>query len=171
MVTAPVVVLIGPPGAGKSTVGAALAARLGIGFHDTDAAVVAAVGRPISDIFIEDGEAFFRGLEATAVAKALTEQRGVVALGGGAPLDPLTRERLAGHTVVFLDVGIADAAKRVGFDRSRPLLAVNPRAAWIALMKDRRPVYEGLATFRVDTAGRSARDVADEIAILLAEQS
>ena len=149
----------------------ALAARLGIGFHDTDAAVVAAVGRPISDIFIEDGEAFFRGLEATAVAKALTEQRGVVALGGGAPLDPLTRERLAGHTVVFLDVGIADAAKRVGFDRSRPLLAVNPRAAWIALMKDRRPVYEGLATFRVDTAGRSARDVADEIAILLAEQS
>ena len=125
----------------------------------------------MADIFIEDGEAFFRGLEATAVAKALTEQRGVVALGGGAPLDPLTRERLAGHTVVFLDVGIADAAKRVGFDRSRPLLAVNPRAAWIALMKDRRPVYEGLATFRVDTAGRSARDVADEIAILLAEQS
>jgi shikimate kinase len=82
-------------------------------------------------------------------------------------VDPLTEPLLAEHTVVFLDVGIADAAKRIGFDRSRPLLAVNPRASWVRLMNERRPVYERVATYVVDTAGRTAEDVADEIAGLL----
>ena len=163
----PRVVLIGPPGSGKSTVGAALAARLGLPLHDTDAAIEAAAGRSISDIFIEDGEPTFRELERAEVARAVEQEDGVLALGGGAPVDPLTEQVLAGQVIVFLDVGIADASKRVGFDQSRPLLAVNPRASWVRLMNERRPVYERVATHRVDTAGRIPDAVAEEIATLL----
>ncbi|MBT9257099.1 shikimate kinase [Phycicoccus sp. MAQZ13P-2] len=163
----PRVVLVGPPGSGKTTTGEALAALLGVPFHDTDAAVEAAEGRTIGDIFVVDGEPAFRELERAEVARALAEETGVVALGGGAPVDPLTEPLLAGHTVVFLDVGIADAARRIGLDRSRPLLAVNPRASWVRLMGERRPVYERVATHVVDTAGRPADDVAAEIAGLL----
>lgn len=163
----PRVVLVGPPGSGKTTTGEALAALLGVPFHDTDAAVEAAEGRTIGDIFVVDGEPAFRELERAEVARSLAEETGVVSLGGGAPVDPLTEPLLAGHTVVFLDVGIADAAKRIGLDRSRPLLAVNPRASWVRLMGERRPVYERVATHVVDTAGRPADDVAAEIAGLL----
>ena len=163
----PVAVLVGPPGAVKSTVAAALAELLGVDVVDTDAAVVESAGRSISDIFVEDGEPYFRDLERAAVADALRDARGVVALGGGAPLDPATREVLADHVVVFLDVAIADAARRIGFDQSRPLLAVNPRATWIAMMKDRRPVYEAVATHQVDTNGRTPADIAAEVATLL----
>ena len=166
----PVAVLVGPPGAGKSTVATALAALLGVGVHDTDAAVVAMEGRPIADIFVEDGEPRFRELERDAVAAALRDQRGVVAVGGGAPVDPATRALLAEHVVVFLDVSIADAARRIGFDQSRPLLAVNPRATWIAMMRDRRPVYEAVATHRVDTNGRTPEEVAAEVASLLSSE-
>lgn len=165
----PRVVLVGPPGSGKTTTGAALAERLGVPLHDTDAAVEAAQGRSIADIFVVDGEATFRDLERAEVARALAEEPGIVALGGGAPVDPRTEPLLATHTVVFLDVGIADAARRIGFDRSRPLLAVNPRASWVRLMNDRRPVYERVATHVVDTAGRTADEVAEEIAGLLGE--
>lgn len=160
-------VVIGPPGSGKTTVGALVAELLGVPFHDTDAAVESGTGRTISDIFVQDGEPAFRALERAEVARAVVEEDGVVALGGGAPIDPGTREVLVGQVVVFLDVGIADAAKRVGFDVSRPLLAVNPRASWVRLMGERRPVYEAVATHRVDTAGRSAQDVAAEVAALL----
>ncbi len=159
----PVAVLIGPPGAGKTTVGAALADLLGVGLHDTDLAIEAASGRSVADIFLDDGEARFRALERDEVARALGTQRGVLALGGGAVLDPGTQAALAAHVVVFLDVSIADAAKRIGFDRSRPLLAINPRASWVAMMNARRPVYERLAVHRVDTAGRSPAEVAAQI--------
>ena len=128
----PAAVLVGPPGSGKTTVGRALAQRLGLELHDTDVAIEAATGRTIPDIFIEDGEPVFRDLERAEVARALTGTTGVLALGGGAVMDAATRAALAGHTVVFLDVGIADASKRIGFDQSRPLLAVNPRASWVA---------------------------------------
>jgi shikimate kinase len=163
------VVLVGPPGSGKSTVGAALAELLGLPLHDTDAAIEDGQGRTISDIFIEDGEPAFRALERAEVARAVAEDDGVLALGGGAPVDPSTEALLVGQTVVFLDVGIADASKRVGFDQSRPLLAVNPRASWVRLMNERRPVYERVATFRVDTAGRTPQDIAAEVAGLLGE--
>jgi len=159
----PTVVLIGPPGAGKTTIGKAVASALGVDFHDTDAAIEADQGCSISDIFVLEGEPAFRSLERAEVARALGTERGVVALGGGAPMDPDTRALLEGHVVVFLDVAIADAAKRVGFDGSRPLLAINPRASWTKLMNERRPTYESVATHRVDTAGRPVDDIVDEI--------
>ncbi|GAA5015541.1 shikimate kinase [Terrabacter aeriphilus] len=161
--TRPVAVVVGPPGAGKTTVGQALAARLGVAFHDVDAAIEAAQGRSISDIFVDDGESAFRDLERAEVARALDAEAGVVSLGGGAVMDPLSEHALAGHTVVFLDVAIADASKRIGFDRSRPLLSVNPRASWVRMMNDRRPTYERVATVRVDTAGRSPEEVVDVV--------
>ena len=161
--TRPVAVVIGPPGSGKTVTGRELAGLLGVAFHDTDEAIVAAQGRSISDIFIDDGEVTFRALERAEVARALQTEPGVVALGGGAPIDPDTQRLLDGHAVVFLDVGIADAARRIGFDRSRPLLSVNPRASWIAMMNTRRPVYDRLAGLRVDTAGRTPPEVAKDI--------
>ena len=159
----PAVVLIGPPGAGKTTIGEALAAALGVDFHDTDAAIEAEQGCSISDIFVLEGESAFRALERAEVARAVAAERGVVALGGGAPMDSETQAVLADHVVVFLDVGIADAAKRVGFDGSRPLLAVNPRASWTKLMNQRRPTYDRVATHHVDTAGRPVDDIVEEI--------
>jgi shikimate kinase len=158
----PALVLIGPPGAGKTTIGRLVALRLGMPFVDTDELVVERAGRTVSDIFVLDGEPTFRRLEREAIADAL-QRSGVVALGGGAVMDPRTEADLSGHAVVFLDVRIADAAGRVGFDTSRPLLAVNPRARWTALMNERRPVYERIARSRVDTAGRAPDDIADEV--------
>ncbi len=163
----PAVVLIGPPGAGKSTVGGLLAERLGTTFLDTDAAVERAEGRTISDIFVDDGEPRFRELERAVVLSALGEETGVLALGGGAPMDREIGPALAGRVVVLLDVGIADAARRVGFAQSRPLLAVNPRASWVAMMNARRPTYEALATHRVDTAGRAPGEIVAEVLDLL----
>lgn len=160
----PWVVLTGPPGSGKTTVGLALAEMLGVALRDTDQAIEVQQGRSISDIFVDQGEPRFRELERAEVASSLASHTGVLSLGGGAVMDPLTQAALAGLTVVFLDVGIADAARRVGFDRSRPLLAVNPRAQWIQLMEGRRPTYERLATFSVQTTGRTPQDVAAEIA-------
>ncbi|KUG54254.1 shikimate kinase [Serinicoccus chungangensis] len=162
--SAPRVVLVGPPGSGKSTVGAVLAERLGVALHDTDAAVEAAQGRSISDIFVEEGEAAFRALEREEVLRALREETGVVALGGGAVMqEPVAQALTEGHRVVFLDVTIAAAATRVGFDASRPLLLVNPRASWTRLMNARRPTYEAVSGTRVDTAGRTPEQVADEV--------
>lgn len=169
MTVVPRLVIIGPPGAGKSTVGALVAERLAAAFLDTDAAIEADEDRTIAEIFITDGEDAFRALERDKVRRTLADEPGVVALGGGAPMDPVIQDALVGQTVVFLDVGIADAAKRVGFDTSRPLLAVNPRATWTALMAQRRPVYERLATVTVDTAGRSAEDVAEEVVRAVSE--
>ncbi|WP_151523238.1 shikimate kinase [Serinicoccus kebangsaanensis] len=163
--TGPVVVLVGPPGAGKSTVGAVLADRLSVRLHDTDAALEAAQGRSISDIFVDDGEPAFRAMERAEVLRALQEEDGVLALGGGAVMQTEVAQALqAGeHPVVFLDVSIADASARVGFDASRPLLLVNPRASWTRLMNARRPTYEAVSGLRVDTAGLTADQVADEV--------
>lgn len=164
-------ILIGPMGVGKSTVGELLAERLDVAFLDGDAVVVAQEGREISDIFVDDGEPYFRSVEREVTLSLLASHDGVLALGGGAPIQDSIGEGLVGLPVVFLDVGIADAAKRIGFDSSRPLLAVNPRASWVAMMNERRSTYERLARWRVDTAGRSAEDVADEIAALLEGES
>ncbi len=160
---APVVVLVGPPGAGKSATARALAERLGTSARDTDADVEAATGSTIGDLFVEHGEDHFRSLEREAVAAALDEHDGVLALGGGAVLDAGTRDLLAGRRVVFLDVGIKDAASRIGLNRDRPLLLGNPRAQWIRLMEQRRPVYLGVASVTIATDGLTPEQVADEI--------
>jgi shikimate kinase len=159
----PVAVLVGSPGAGKTTVGELLAARLGVTLRDTDADVEAALGMSVADIFIEKGEDAFRAAERAAVAAALAEHPGVLALGGGAVLAEQTRAALAGHTVVYLDVDVADAAKRVGLARDRPLLVEAPRTRLTALLRARRPLYEQVATIMVDTAGRTPAEVAAEV--------
>ena len=161
--TAPVAVLIGPPGAGKSTVGALLAARLAVGFTDTDAEIERVAGKPVSDIFIEDGEPAFRELERAAVARALADADGVVAMGGGAVLDPGAQEGLAGRPVVYLQTGFVAAAKRVGISQARPLLVGNPRATLKTLLDQRLPIYERLARITVLTDDRDAEDIAGEI--------
>lgn len=161
--TRPRVVLVGPMGAGKSTIAGLLGEAWGLQVRDTDTDVEAADGRTISDIFVDSGEAHFRALEADAVATALATHEGVLALGGGAVLDPATRERLTGHTVVFLRVGLSEAVKRVGLGTSRPLLLGNVRSRIKALLDERTPVYESVATLSVDTDDRSPEDVAAEI--------
>ncbi|WP_336205633.1 shikimate kinase [Nonomuraea sp. LPB2021202275-12-8] len=159
----PVAVLIGPPGSGKTTLGRLLAGRLGVTFRDTDADVEAVAGKPVGDIFIEDGEARFRELELAAVRQALREHDGVLSLGGGAVLHEETQALLAGHTVVYLQVGLADAVARVGLNSARPLLVLNPRSQLKKLMEERRPIYERLAVLTIVTDKREAAELADEI--------
>ncbi len=163
-VAGPRVVLVGPMGAGKSTVAALLAARWGVSVRDTDVDIESAEGRQISEIFIDDGEDHFRLLERAAVADALAHHDGILALGGGAVLDEGTRTALAGHRVVFLDVGLSDAVKRVGLGIGRPLLLGNVRARVKALLDERLPIYRALATVQVATDGRTPDEVAVEVA-------
>ena len=173
----PRVVLAGPPGSGKSTVAAEIGAVTGWSVRDTDADVEVLAGKSVSDIFVEDGEDAFRTLERRAVATALGEHEGVLALGGGAVLAEDTQALLAqyvadGGTVVFLDVSLAHAAPRVGFNTARPLLVGNPRAQWQALMSARRPVYEKVGSLHVLTDDLAPADVAAQIlAALDAAQS
>lgn len=159
----PAAILIGPPGAGKTTVGPLVAARLGVDFLDTDAAVEAVAGKPVGDLFIEDGEQVFRALERDAVAAAIAGHAGVIGLGGGAVLDEGTRALLAGRPVVYLETGFAVAARRVGLDKPRPLLLGNPRAQLKALLEQRLPIYAKLAWMTVRTDGRAPEEIAAEI--------
>jgi shikimate kinase len=150
-------------GAGKTTVAQLLADEWGVAVRDTDRDVEVTAGKPISDIFVDEGEAAFRSLEALAVASALREHDGVLALGGGAVLDPATRSLLEGHRVVFLNVGLSDAVKRVGMGTGRPLLLGNIRARIKALLDERLPIYEAVATVTVNTDGKSVPEVAAEV--------
>lgn len=157
------VVLVGPPGAGKSTVAQLVAERLGLSVRDTDADVEAQQGVSVQDIFVESGEARFRELEHEAVARALAEHDGIVSLGGGAPVHEATRTMLRDHRVVFLDVGLAQAASRVGMNSGRPLLLGNVRGRLKKLMDERRPVYLDVATLVIDTDRLSPDEVADAV--------
>ena len=171
MSTAPRVVLVGTMGAGKTTVGRRLAEGWGGGVRDSDQDVEPAEGRRVSDIFVDSGEAEFRALERAAVARALAEHDGVLALGGGAVLDEGTRELLAGHRVVFLRVGLSDAAQRVGLGVSRPLLLGNVRGRIKQLIDERTPVYESVATHVVDTDGLSVGEVVERVRAAVEDES
>lgn len=159
----PLIVLVGPMGSGKSTVGELLAQRLDVPYRDTDADIVAAQGREISDIFVDEGEPYFRELERQAVQAAVAEHRGVLALGGGAILDDSTRKLLTGLPVVYLSLDVEEAVRRVGLNQARPLLAVNPRRQWRELMDARRPLYTEVARVVVATDDRTPEEVAQAV--------
>ncbi len=163
----PRVVLVGTMGAGKTTVGGLLAEAWGVGFRDTDQDVEATAGKSVQDIFVDEGEREFRALERVAVADALATHDGVLALGGGAVLDATTRALLTGQRVVFLRVGISDAAQRVGLGVARPLLLGNVRGRVKQLIDERTPVYEGLATYVVDTDGLTPEQVAAAVEVVV----
>lgn len=164
---APVAVFVGVMGAGKTTVGQAVAAALGVPFADTDLIIEARAGKPIPEIFVDDGEDAFRALERETVASSLESFGGVLALGGGAILDEGTRKLLAAHTVVYLSVELTDAIKRVGLGAGRPLLALNPRATLKYLLDQRRPLYQEVATHTVITDGRAEPEITAEVVTLL----
>jgi shikimate kinase len=159
------IILIGPPGAGKSTIGYSLAKKLKVNFADTDALIEAKLDKKISDIFVDLGEPVFRTEELIVLSEVLQSDNGVVSLGGGAPISPQAQEllRKSGATVIFLDISLGKAAARVGFNRDRPLLLGNPRAQWNELMMTRRPIYESLATAVITVDDRSINEICAEI--------
>ncbi|MBW3647843.1 MAG: shikimate kinase [Actinobacteria bacterium] len=159
----PLLVLVGPPGAGKSTVGRQVARQLGVAFRDTDRDIEQSAGKRIADIFIDDGEEHFRVLERAAVAAALAGHDGVLSLGGGAILSAETRELLQGHRVLLLDVDLSAASGRIGLNRDRPVLALNPRATLKTLLDERMPLYLEVAGRVVPTSGRSVVEVVEDV--------
>ena len=165
---APLLVLVGPPASGKTTVGTAVAGRLGAVFRDTDQDIENLAGCSVADLFVTEGEPHFRALEEQAVATALAGHDGVLALGGGAVTSATTRELLVaygrdGGVVVWLDVDLPSAAKRVGLSRDRPILGVNPRAMLRHMLETRAPLYGEVATLTVQTGGRTPEDVVAEV--------
>ena len=155
------IVLIGAPGSGKSTVGVALASHLQWPFVDTDALIELKQSKKITDIFVEDGEEYFRGIEFETLQQVLLEPSAVISLGGGAPISQPAQDALLSSEsiIVFLDVSLATAAPRVGFNRDRPLLLGNPRAQWQALSDQRRPIYEKLATQSIKVDDMSVDEI------------
>lgn len=159
------IVLIGPPGAGKSTVGAALAKSLSLKFVDTDQLIQDKSGKSITDIFVVDGEPIFRAMELEALHEVLHLDNVVIGLGGGAPIMQEAQQAITNSQsqVIFLDVSLATAAPRVGFNRDRPLLLGNPRAQWQALSDQRRPIYEQLANVAIKVDDKDVDTVVAEV--------
>ena len=159
------ILLIGPPGSGKSTIGHALAKKMKVSFSDTDSLIEKKLGKKISDIFVDLGEPVFRAEELIVLAEVLKSDSGVISLGGGAPISTGAQELLrnSGAIVIFLDISLGKAAARVGFNRDRPLLLGNPRAQWTELMNTRRPIYESLATAVVPVDDRSINEICADI--------
>jgi len=162
------VILIGPPGAGKSTIGQSLAKKMKVKFADTDALIEAKLEKKISDIFVDLGEPYFRTQELLILAEVLESDCGVISLGGGAPISEAAQNllRKSGETIIFLDISLGKAAARVGFNRDRPLLLGNPRAQWTELMNSRRPVYESLATAVISVDDRSVNEICADILVV-----
>lgn len=159
------IVLIGPPGSGKSTVGRALSKSLGRSLIDTDALIEEKTKRKITEIFVDEGEVFFRELEASVLGEVLSQDNQIISLGGGAPVNEVSQKVISesDSLVVFLDVSLATAAPRVGFNRDRPLLLGNPRAQWQTLYDLRRPIYEKLANIAIKVDGKSVDAIVTQI--------
>ena len=159
------IVFIGAPGSGKSTVGAALSRKLALDFVDTDQLIEVREGKTITDIFVVDGEPYFRAVELETLKQVLKMNNVVVSLGGGAPISEQAQQELrsSDSMVIFLDVSLATAAPRVGFNRDRPLLLGNPRAQWQALSDKRRPIYETLADVSIKVDDMSVDEIVSAI--------
>lgn len=162
---APKLVLMGPMGAGKTTVGQEVAERLSLNFADTDALIEADQGKSVSEIFVEDGEPHFRLVEESIVIDALLSETGVLSLGGGSVMNEEVAKALKSSPAkkVFLDISLAAVSPRVGFDSARPLLMVNPRQKWAELMNLRRPTYESLADLTIEVSEKSVPEIAEQI--------
>ncbi|AQP47147.1 shikimate kinase [Tessaracoccus aquimaris] len=157
------IVLIGAPGAGKSSVGRRLARKLGKTYVDVDHRIEEVMGKPIAEIFADEGETYFRALEQEATVELL-DTFDVLSLGGGSVMNPEIRSALAGHDIVWLKVSIGQASRRVGLNTARPLLLGNVRGRLIELLRERTPVYEALATQIIETDGRGSSEIADQLA-------
>ena len=166
----PVAIIIGPPGAGKSTVGELLATRLGVPFTDADSVIAETAGKPVGDIFVQDGEAAFRALERATAARLIDDEPGVLALGGGAVLDPATQQLLAGQRVIYLETGFRTVVHRSGLDGPHPPIPGNPRGRLKQMLDERHPVYAGLAWRTVATDERDPEDLAGFLAAELTAQ-
>ena len=155
------IILIGPPGAGKSTIGHSLAKKMKVKFADTDALIEAKLDKKISDIFVDLGEPVFRTEELIVLAEVLQSDNGVISLGGGAPISPQAQELLrnSGAIVIFLDISLSTVAPRIGFNRDRPLLLNNPRGQWQTLMEARRPIYEAIADATINVDDKSEEEI------------
>jgi shikimate kinase len=158
---APRVILIGPMGSGKTTIGQLVASKLGIAFRDTDHVIEGRAGKSVSDIFLEDGEDEFRILEKKVLRDELLSDDTVLALGGGAPIsvDAQSALRAIASPVIYLDISLATVAPRIGFNRDRPLLLHNPRGQWQTLMEARRPIYESIADSVIDVNDKSGSEI------------
>ncbi len=164
-----VIVLVGVPGAGKTTVGALLAKEMNVTFKDSDQLIEELTGKSVSDIFIQDGEALFRKIEEDQISQALTAQDGVLALGGGALGSEQTLENIKNHVVVWLIAGLSSAVERVGMNRNRPLLLGNVRGQLSTLLNAREPLYRSAATISIDTTDLTPEDVCKAILLRLPE--
>lgn len=160
---APIAVIVGAPGAGKTSVGRRVAEQLGVNFADSDALVEARAGKSVSDIFVDQGEATFREMERDEIARTLQEFDGVLSLGGGAILDASTRAKLADQRVIWLKVDLTNATQRVGMNSARPLLLGNVRGTMLTMLEQRTPLYEEVATYEVDTSGRPVKSIVSEV--------
>ena len=159
------IVLIGPPGSGKSTVGKALARRLQRSFFDTDSMIEEKAQKKIGEIFVDQGEDEFRKIEFIVLQEVLQSPGSVISLGGGAPIKEQSQELIATSNVfvVYLDISLASAAPRVGLNRDRPLLLGNPRAQWQALNEIRRPIYRSLASMSIKVDEMKVEEIVSQI--------
>jgi shikimate kinase len=167
---APRIILIGPMGSGKTTIGKSLAQKLSLEFRDTDSVIEQRAQKTVSQIFVEDGEDAFRAIEKEVLKEELQGSDTVLALGGGAPISAEAQSALQASDshVVYLDISLANVAPRIGFNRDRPLLLNNPRGQWQTLMKARRPIYESVADTVVDVNKRSQSEIVAQILEVLA---
>ena len=167
---APRAIFIGPMGSGKSTIGKAVAKSLKLTFRDTDTEIEKIEKMPVSQIFLDKGEEYFRSVEKKVLRQELLSDETVLALGGGAPLsmDAQSALRASSSKVFYLDISLASVAPRIGFNRDRPLLLTNPRGQWQTLMEQRRPIYESIADLVIDVNHKSEREVVREVLEVLA---
>ena len=161
---APRAIFIGPMGSGKSTIGKAVAGALGLPFRDTDSIIEEREEMPVSQIFIDKGEDYFRTVEKKVLRDELLNDGSILALGGGAPIsvDAQSALKVSSAPVIYLDISLSSVAPRIGFDRDRPLLLHNPRGQWQTLMEVRRPIYESIANVVIDVNGKSQRQIVEE---------